>query len=79
MFLELSRWLRVGATLDYVRFQLTRDVAKIPSPKDTEGNEEVVVSKKDAEVPLPQTLVRIPTDQAPLLAQQTSSGVTEGT
>ncbi|EOD44624.1 putative dash complex subunit dad2 protein [Neofusicoccum parvum UCRNP2] len=45
---------------------------KIPKPKDTEEPEAQEESKE--EVPLPQTLVRIPTQHAPTLLQQTGSG-----
>ncbi|KAI0395972.1 DASH complex subunit Dad2-domain-containing protein [Xylariaceae sp. FL0594] len=40
---------------------------KIPRPQSTEDDEEVAES---AEVPLPQTLVRIPTEHAPALQAQ---------
>lgn len=44
-------------------------IAKIPKPKDEVG-EQAETSKSDTtELPLPQTLVRIPTEQAPLLEQ----------
>ncbi len=49
---------------------------KIPKPKepgDTEGEESQ--QKSDAELALPQSLVRIPTEHAPML-QQASSGTT---
>ncbi|KFY73749.1 hypothetical protein V499_06185 [Pseudogymnoascus sp. VKM F-103] len=38
---------------------------KIPMPKDSQNYEE----ERDEDVPLPQTLVRIPTEQAPLIQQ----------
>lgn len=43
-------------------------LAKIPKPKDEEdeGGEK---KPESTELPLPQTLVRIPTEQAPLLQQ----------
>lgn len=40
---------------------------KIPKPKDEDEHEEG--EKEDDEVPLPQTLVRIPTKDAPKLEQ----------
>ena len=47
---------------------------KIPKPKEAEDNTTLNVDKKaDAELPLPQTLVRIPTEHAPML-QQASGG-----
>ncbi|PSS20315.1 hypothetical protein M430DRAFT_58164 [Amorphotheca resinae ATCC 22711] len=46
---------------------------KIPKPKDAEESEDTQ-EKSETEVPLPQTLVRIPTEHAPMLQQQTSSG-----
>lgn len=47
---------------------------KIPKPKDTEEQEPQEDAKAD--VPLPQTLVRIPTQHAAPLLQQASSGTT---
>jgi DASH complex subunit DAD2 len=50
-------------------------IVKIPKPKDEEDSIKVNVEKKtESELPLPQTLVRIPTEHAPML-QQSSSGV----
>lgn len=43
-------------------------VVKIPKPKDEQ--------ESTNEVPLPQTLVRIPTEQAPLLQEQ--AGIADG-
>ncbi|KAF2117558.1 DASH complex subunit Dad2-domain-containing protein [Lophiotrema nucula] len=43
---------------------------KLPKPKEDEDAEK----KSDAEVPLPQTLVRIPTQHAPALMPQSTSG-----
>lgn len=50
--------------------RLKVSTAKIPKPKDEEEQ------KKDEEedVPLPQTLVRIPTKDAPKLQQATATG-----
>ncbi|OCK94010.1 uncharacterized protein K441DRAFT_696832 [Cenococcum geophilum 1.58] len=49
---------------------------KISKPK--EGEEEEAESKKpESEVPLPQTLVRIPTQQAALLPQSTSGSMAD--
>lgn len=42
---------------------------KIPKPKDSDDDE------SGDEVPLPQTLVRIPTEQAPLLQDQAESAI----
>ncbi|PMD66163.1 uncharacterized protein K444DRAFT_607602 [Hyaloscypha bicolor E] len=48
---------------------------KIPRPKEGEDNTTVNVEKKaDSELPLPQTLVRIPTEHAPMLQQSSSGG-----
>jgi len=44
-------------------------LAKIPKPKDEEGEEAESSKSESADLPLPQTLVRIPTEQAPLLEQ----------
>ena len=51
-------------------FLLSSYTAKIPKPKDEEGESEEATKKTETtELPLPQTLVRIPTEQAPLLQQ----------
>ncbi|KAF8858899.1 hypothetical protein BDZ45DRAFT_673647 [Acephala macrosclerotiorum] len=48
---------------------------KIPKPKETDdGESEKGEKKSDTELPLPQTLVRIPTEHAPMLQQSTSGG-----
>jgi DASH complex subunit DAD2 len=47
---------------------------KIPKPKDGEGEETQEIPAEDSEVPLPQTLVRIPTEHAPMLQQQSAAG-----
>lgn len=44
---------------------------KIPKPKDEQ-------EAGDQQVPLPQTLVRIPTEQAPLLQEQAAGTTDEG-
>jgi DASH complex subunit DAD2 len=46
---------------------------KIPKAKDGEEGEDTK-NKEDTELALPQTLVRIPTEHAPMLQQQASSG-----
>jgi hypothetical protein len=47
---------------------------KIPKPKETEESEaDESQEKVESEVQLPQTLVRIPTEHAPMLKQQTES------
>ena len=46
---------------------------KIPKAKDG-GQGEDTKKKEDTELALPQTLVRIPTEHAPMLQQQASSG-----
>ena len=47
---------------------------KLPKPKEEDDAE----NKTEAELPLPQTLVRIPTQHAPALLQHTApSGATE--
>jgi DASH complex subunit DAD2 len=52
------------------------ETVKIPKPKGTdEGEGEQGAEKKsDSEPVLPQTLVRIPTEHAPMLQQQSSGG-----
>lgn len=48
-------------------------VVKLPKPKESEDSETEESQKKpDTDSPLPQTLVRIPTEHAPML--QASSG-----
>jgi DASH complex subunit DAD2 len=50
---------------------------KIPKPKGSDegdGEEEGTQKKSESEPALPQTLVRIPTERAPMLQQQSSSG-----
>lgn len=52
---------------------------KIPKPKDEEDSIKVNVEKKtESELPLPQTLVRIPTEHAPMLQQNSSGGQGNG-
>ena len=51
--------------------------AKIPKPKRTdedEGEEDGAQKKSESEPSLPQTLVRIPTEYAPMLQQQDFDG-----
>lgn len=50
---------------------------KIPKPKDTEEAEGTLKEVK-SEASLPQTLVRIPTEHAPMLQQGTGGGVGMG-
>jgi hypothetical protein len=46
-------------------------IAKLPQPK---GEEDPDAEKKtESDLPLPQTLVRIPTQHAPALVQQSTS------
>ena len=53
------------------RIAANRYLVKIPKPKDTEESGSDETQKKDeAEGQLPQTLVRIPTEHAPMLQQQ---------
>ncbi|KAI1388786.1 DASH complex subunit Dad2-domain-containing protein [Hypoxylon trugodes] len=49
--------------------------AKIPTPRNTDDT--TVKAEEDTSVPLPQTLVRIPTEHAPALQAQTEA-VLEG-
>ena len=44
---------------------------KIPKPKDAHESEEKIA---ETEIALPQTLVQIPTEHAPMLQQQSTSG-----
>lgn len=52
-------------------------VVKIPKPKETDQPEGEQGQKKEAELELPQTLVRIPTEHAPMLQQATEGAVEE--
>lgn len=47
-----------------------RSLAKLPKPKDDEDG----AHENESEPPLPQTLVRIPTQHAPALLAQPTSG-----
>jgi len=48
---------------------------KIPKPKEAEDGECADGQKKaESEIALPQTLVRIPTEHAPMLQQSSSGG-----
>jgi DASH complex subunit DAD2 len=53
---------------------------KIPKPKESEEGEgeEGSQKKPESEPALPQTLVRIPTEHAPMLQQPTSGGGDNG-
>jgi len=56
-----------------------RNLVKIPKPKDAEeGGSDDTQKKEEAEVQLPQTLVRIPTEHAPMLQQASISGAGAG-
>lgn len=48
-------------------------IVKLPKPKEEES-EEVTSLQKSDKLPLPQTLVRIPTEHAPMLQQPSSGG-----
>ncbi|PMD44908.1 hypothetical protein L207DRAFT_419160 [Hyaloscypha variabilis F] len=51
---------------------------KIPKPKEEEDSTTANVEKKaESELPLPQTLVRIPTEHAPMLQQPSGGGNAE--
>ncbi|KAF2461637.1 DASH complex subunit Dad2 [Lineolata rhizophorae] len=50
---------------------------KIPKPPEEEGEEPTLVERKEGDVPLPQTLVRIPTEQANLLPQASSGSAAD--
>ena len=76
MFFEQSVWHRVSfSVVESKESQLIHCPVKVPKPKDTEesGNDETQ-KKDEAEGQLPQTLVRIPTEHAPMLQQQPSAG-----
>ena len=49
-------------------------IVKIAKPKESEEREGEQQKKPESENALPQTLVRIPTDHAPMLQQSSSSG-----
>lgn len=46
---------------------------KIPRPKETPENDEAQKAH-EAEIELPQTLVRIPTEHAPMIQQHSNPG-----
>ncbi|KAI0124920.1 DASH complex subunit Dad2-domain-containing protein [Xylariales sp. AK1849] len=46
--------------------------AKLPKPRDT-TDDQAAIAEESPSVPLPQTLVRIPTEHAPTLQAQTES------
>jgi DASH complex subunit DAD2 len=70
-----SKRIYTPASLDP---KLKDPTVKIPKPKDENGNEMDGKQEDESEVPLPQTLVRIPTKDAPKLEQVSSSGATGG-
>jgi DASH complex subunit DAD2 len=47
---------------------------KIPKPKENDDQGKDSQKKAESEHPLPQTLVRIPTEHAPMLQQPSSGG-----
>ena len=53
----------------------TLKTAIMPKPKDEDDAE----TKQEAEPPLPQTLVRIPTQHAPAVIEQASAGAATAT
>jgi DASH complex subunit DAD2 len=55
---------------------LLKSSVKMPKPKETEGSEpKEEGTKSDPAIQLPQTLVRIPTEHAPMLQQNSTGGV----
>jgi DASH complex subunit DAD2 len=53
-------------------------IVKIPKPKEEEDSTTAnVENKAESELPLPQTLVRIPTEHAPMLQQPSGGGNAE--
>jgi DASH complex subunit DAD2 len=51
---------------------------KLPKPKEGDSSPEVDAEQKTHKLPLPQTLVRIPTEHAPMLQQSSPGGVVGG-
>lgn len=51
------------------------ELAMMPKPKEEEDAE----AKQDIEPPLPQTLVRIPTQHAPAVIEQANAGAAAAT
>ena len=47
---------------------------KIPRPKETDADTDDAQTKTEPEPGLPQTLVRIPTEHAPMLQAATNGG-----
>lgn len=52
-------------------------VAKIPVPTENNSDSTEVPKPASSDLPLPQTLVRIPTEQAPILEQAIKNGEVE--
>jgi DASH complex subunit DAD2 len=76
MFYKQSAWRRVSSLCRRLPKALTDPgIVKIPKPKvEDEGQSTDSQKKAESETPLPQTLVRIPTEHAPMLQPEPSSG-----
>lgn len=72
-------WLRVCLHSGHfqVKIRVLIILVKIPKPKETDQPEGEDAQKKESELDLPQTLVRIPTEHAPMLQQATGEGAAE--
>jgi DASH complex subunit DAD2 len=70
----LSTWHPVSCSLHgLVALHHLTGIAILPKPKDEEEAE--AETKPKSEPPLPQTLVRIPTQHAPAVIEQANAGV----
>lgn len=74
MFYEQSTWHQVGTTLTYVSYCHT-DLRLVKVPKPGPEEEEEEKPGDNPEIPMPQTLVRIPIEsQSDVLRSQNGTG-----
>ena len=70
-----SAWLQVSCSETINSPQKLISLVKIPRPKEPDTDTDDVQTKTDTpESGLPQTLVRIPTEHAPMLQAATNGG-----
>ena len=74
MFSEQLAWHQVSSNPQYVQAPANVSTVKIPKPKETEDEGGEAQIKPETENVLPQTLVRIPTEHAPMLQPAGSGG-----
>jgi DASH complex subunit DAD2 len=69
-----SAWPPVSSTNPIPKAPTNFGTVKIPKTKEGEDSTDSNSQRKaESELPLPQTLVRIPTEHAPMLQQSSSS------